>query len=359
MKKSVFILTLLLSAAAISGQPKMQLNSTEHNFGVFKEEAGRQQYNFEVKNTGNAPLVIQNIVASCGCTTPEWTKTPIQPDGKGVITAIYDPAGRPGVFNKTLSVYSNSKPEVVVLVIKGEVIEHEKTIEELYMWPIGGVRFENQQMAFTAVKKTEKKSRTMPIINTSNVPVKVEFDGIPAHLQLKVTPEVLQPGGKGTVEGIYDGTKNPGWGFLSDLVRVKLNGQVEQNGYYYISANLVEDFSNLTPEDIQKAPVFKLASTTVDIGTMEPATTKDVEFNFTNQGKTDLIIRYIRPTCGCTAVKEGGNSVIKPGEKGTIKASFNSGSYKGKVTKAIYVYTNDPRNSEVILMLNADVLAKN
>jgi hypothetical protein len=49
---------------------------------------------------------------------------------------------------------------------------------------------------------------------------------------------------------------------------------------------------------------------------------------------------------------------VKPGEKGVIKASFNSGSYKGKVTKAIYVYTNDPKNSEVILMLNADVAEK-
>jgi hypothetical protein len=46
---------------------------------------------------------------------------------------------------------------------------------------------------------------------------------------------------------------------------------------------------------------------------------------------------------------------IKPGESSSIKAVFNSGSYSGKVTKAIYVYTNDPKNSEVVLMLNADV----
>ncbi|HZY24605.1 MAG TPA: DUF1573 domain-containing protein, partial [Bacteroidales bacterium] len=46
---------------------------------------------------------------------------------------------------------------------------------------------------------------------------------------------------------------------------------------------------------------------------------------------------------------------IKPGESSTIKAVFNSGSYSGKVTKAIYVYTNDPKNSESVLMLTADV----
>jgi hypothetical protein len=358
MKKSGFIISFLLMAAGLFGQPVMQIASNEHDFGVFKEESGSQKYNFEVRNTGNAPLVIQNIQASCGCTTPEWTKTPIPPNGKGVITAIYDPANRPGVFNKTLTVYTNSKPEVTVLVIKGEVTPREKTVEDIYTWPVGNIRFESNHLAFTAVKKTETKSRSMIIINTSNVPVKIEFDGLPVHLDLKANPATLQPGQKGVIEGTYDGTKNPGWGTLSDLVRVKLNGELQQNGYYYISANLVEDFSKLTADELINSPVFKLASATVDIGTMAPATNKDVEFRFKNEGKRDLIIRYIRPTCGCTAVKEGGSSVIKPGENGIIKASFNSGGYKGKVTKAIYVYTNDPKNSEVILMLNAEVIDK-
>lgn len=357
MKNLSLLILAFLFAATMSAQPVMQLSSKEHNFGVFKEEAGRQSYNFEVKNTGNTPLVIQNIVASCGCTTPEWTKSPIPPNGSGIITAIYDPVNRPGAFNKTLAVYTNSKPEVVVLVLKGEVLAREKTIEEIFTWPVGGIRFESQQMAFTAVKKTEKKIRTMQMINTSKEPVKVEFEGIPPHLDMKVTPEVLQPGQKGVVEGTYDATKNQGWGYVSDLIRVKLNGTVMENGYYYISANLTEDFSGLTKEELLNAPVFKLEATTVDIGKMEPSTNKDVVFNFTNEGKRDLVIRYIRPTCGCTAVKEGGNAIVKPGEKGTIKATFSSGGYKGKITKAIYVYTNDPRNSEVLLMLNAEVLA--
>ena len=82
----------------------------------------------------------------------------------------------------------------------------------------------------------------------------------------------------------------------------------------------------------------------------------EVEFKFTNGGKSDLIVRYIKASCGCTAIQQGiQGQGIKPGESGSIKAVFNSGSYKGKVTKAIYVYTNDPKNSEVVLMLNADV----
>ncbi|MBG0859880.1 MAG: DUF1573 domain-containing protein [Bacteroidales bacterium] len=356
MKRLLFSLSMILAGASLIAQPLMRISAGEHDFGKFKEEAGKQTFDFIVSNNGNAPLMIQNIVASCGCTTPEWTKEPIPAGGKGIITAIYDPKDRPGKFEKSLSVYTNSKPEVVLLKIKGEVIPREKTIEEVFIFPVGSVRFESNHLAFTNVKKNEKKIRVMQLINTSQEPVKIEFEGIPAHLSLKVNPETLKPGQKGIVEGTYDATKNPGWGHSSDMVKVKLNGNVQQNVFYYVSANLVEDFSSLSKEDLENAPVFKIASTTVDIGKMPGSTTKDVEFKFTNAGKSDLIIRYVRSTCGCTAVQQGQQGKgIRPGESGSIKATFNSGNYKGKQTKAIYVYTNDPKNSEVVLMLNAEV----
>ena len=130
----------------------------------------------------------------------------------------------------------------------------------------------------------------------------------------------------------------------------------QKNVYYYVSANLVEDFSALSKDELANAPVFKLETTTVDLGKIKGSTQNEVEFKFTNAGKSDLFIRHVRATCGCTAVQQGTQGVgIKPGESSSIKATFNSGRYTGKVTKAIYVYTNDPMNSEVVLMLTADV----
>jgi len=357
MKNLFLTISLILLGSVAIGQPRLQLLTTEHDFGVFKEEGGRQTFNFILTNTGDSALVITNVVPSCGCTTPEWTKSPIPPKGQGKVTAIYDPVGRPGVFNKTLTVHSNAEPALVVLVIKGEVKPKEKTVEELFIFPVGAIRFESNHMAFTNVKKTEKRIRVMPVINTSGAPVKVEFDILPAHLQLRVNPETLKPGQKGLVEGTYDATKNQAWGNTSDMIKIKIDGVAQNNVYYYVSANLVEDFSGLSKEQLENAPVFKLQSTTFDIGQMEPATNREVEFKFKNEGKSDLNIRNIRATCGCTAVQQGG-TVVKPGQESSIKATFNSGGYKGKVTKAIYVYTDDPKNSEVVLFLNADILEK-
>jgi hypothetical protein len=360
MKKYLLLISLLvlgLSARSQMAVTSIKVAESVHDFSTFKEEAGPQSYDFYITNTGNQPLVIQNVVASCGCTATDWTRQPVPGGAKGKVTATYDPKDRPGKFEKTLTVYTNTKPEVTVLTIKGEVIPHEKTVEEIFTFPVGDkVRFESVQLAFTNVKKNEKKMRVMQFVNVSKEPVKVEFENLPAHLLLKANPETLKPGQKGLIEGTYDATKNNGWGNVNDMIRVKVNGEPVQNVYYYVSANLVEDFSKLTPEELANAPVFQLASTTVDLGKIKGSTQNDVEFKFTNTGKSDLFIRNVRATCGCTAVQQGDpGKGIKPGQSSSIKATFNSGGYQGKVTKAIYVYANDPLHSEVVLMLTADV----
>ncbi len=104
MKRLLFIFSMLILVTGAKSQvtaTTMQLSATDHDFGTFKEEAGRQTFDFVITNTGTEPLVIQNVVASCGCTTPEWTKQPIPAGAKGNVTAIYDPKNRPGKFNKT------------------------------------------------------------------------------------------------------------------------------------------------------------------------------------------------------------------------------------------------------------------
>jgi hypothetical protein len=353
---SIILLAFSMTLKSQYSITTLKFAESQHDFGVFKEEAGRQTFDFVVTNTGSQPLVIQKVTASCGCTTPEWTRWPISPGGKGKVTAIYDPANLPGTFNKTLTVYSNTKPQTTVLTIKGEVLAREKTVEELYTFPVGTVRFESTLIPFGNVKKSEVKTTEMKIINPSRSGVKVEFDILPPYLNLVAEPVTLKPGQKGRIIGTFDATKNSGWGTVSDLIKIKLNGVTQENAYCYVSANLVEDFSSLSKEDLANAPVLIFNSKTFNLGKIKSSAQNNVEFKFTNEGGRDLIIRNIKAACGCTAVQEGTQGVgIKPGESGSIKAVFNSGGFKGNVTKAIYVYSNDPKNSETILMLNADV----
>lgn len=102
--------------------PKAVFNKTTHDFGKIKESDEKATTVFTVKNEGTTPLIIQNATASCGCTTPEFTRTPIKPGETGTISVAYSTIGRPGVFNKNVTLFTNVPDEVYTLVIKGEVI---------------------------------------------------------------------------------------------------------------------------------------------------------------------------------------------------------------------------------------------
>lgn len=130
MKKFLMVTTALLlslfafnAASAQSGkQAKIEAPVVEHNFGTFKESDGEVSHVFQIKNVGDAPLVITRVMSSCGCTTPSFSKEPIAPGKTGQITVTYNPEGRVYPFVKTISVYSNGKEGPLVLTIKGEVV---------------------------------------------------------------------------------------------------------------------------------------------------------------------------------------------------------------------------------------------
>lgn len=122
MKKlKVFLFCALVSLAANAQKPVIDFATKSHDFGKINEADGNVTHVFDFTNKGKTPLVINRVQASCGCTTPAWTKSPIESEKKGTITVTYNTAGRPGTFTKTITVFSNDSINQV-LVIKGEVI---------------------------------------------------------------------------------------------------------------------------------------------------------------------------------------------------------------------------------------------
>jgi Protein of unknown function (DUF1573). len=124
MKRILFFIVLTLSinyAFAQSGS-EIKFETTTHDFGTFSENDPIVSYEFVFTNIGDAPLVIHQAVASCGCTVPDYTKEPILPGKNGTIKVTYNGTGRyPGHFNKSIILRTNSKTEVMRLHIKGEM----------------------------------------------------------------------------------------------------------------------------------------------------------------------------------------------------------------------------------------------
>ncbi|HEX4956708.1 MAG TPA: DUF1573 domain-containing protein [Lacibacter sp.] len=116
---TVMIAAFLMAQQTATPQPEtIQLSETTYNFGKIAQ--GKPvTHNFVITNTGKEPLKLDNVQASCGCTTPEWSREPVAP-GKSTTLKVGYNAAAEGVFEKAITIYYNSG-QVKQLTIKGNV----------------------------------------------------------------------------------------------------------------------------------------------------------------------------------------------------------------------------------------------
>lgn len=127
MKKWIFSLLLLLcgmGTVMAQKQAEIKFDKLTHNFGKFSEKTPVVNCVFTFTNIGETPLVINQAVASCGCTVPQYTKTPIKPGEKGELKVTYNGTGKfPGHFKKSITVRTNGAIEMTRLYIEGDMEE--------------------------------------------------------------------------------------------------------------------------------------------------------------------------------------------------------------------------------------------
>ena len=125
--KKIFLLLMMLAslvAYAQQEQPEIKFDKTVHNFGTFSEKTPVQTAVFAFTNIGKAPPIINQAIASCGCTSPSYTKEPIMPGEKGTVKVTYNGKGKfPGHFKKSITIRTNGKVEMVRLYIEGDMKE--------------------------------------------------------------------------------------------------------------------------------------------------------------------------------------------------------------------------------------------
>ena len=128
MKKLLIALmaVLLLTSVATAkkkpaeGTPEIKFNEMVWDFGTIDNDRPAI-HDFEFTNVGTGNLVILDATAECGCTRPEIPEKPVTPGKKGKIKVSFNPIGRPGSFEKTVTVRTNGTPKKVRLKIRGVV----------------------------------------------------------------------------------------------------------------------------------------------------------------------------------------------------------------------------------------------
>lgn len=106
--------------------PVMKFAEAEFDFGDIKADA-KVRHTFTFTNTGKSPLLIADAVASCGCTTPSWTKAPVAPGAQGTMEVQFDSHGKQGIISKQVAVRANTQPSTTTILIKGNVLNDGTT----------------------------------------------------------------------------------------------------------------------------------------------------------------------------------------------------------------------------------------
>ena len=358
MKKLIMAAGLIFSCLPFLAQQRnasISFDKEVYDFGKIQESQGAATCKFEFTNTGSQPLVISNVTTSCGCTSPGWTKEPVLPGAKGYVSATYSASGRPGHFEKEVTVFSNAGRNPVVLKITGDVI---LSMEQMYPVKMGPLRLRYIYVPVGNISKGGVKTFPVEVLNTSASPVKLSFKDVASWYTVASRPETLAANQSGEIDLTFDTRKNNNWGMIIERFRVLVDGVSVDNNLVTITGNLVEDFSKLTPMDLADAPVAAFDSLTFDFGKISSGARVSHDFHLKNNGKNDLMIRNVSASCGCTVVTPR-DMVIKPGGSTVIQTVFDSSGKLGYQNKTISVITNDPKNSKIILWVKGEIINRN
>lgn len=121
MKNLIIVCSLLFCLKLSAQNADIKFAEIKHNFGKIKQNKP-VTYFFSFTNTGNKPLIVENAMAGCGCTTPDYPKEPIGKGKEAKIKVTYN-AATMGEFKKEVTVKFANHAEPVILEIDGEVIK--------------------------------------------------------------------------------------------------------------------------------------------------------------------------------------------------------------------------------------------
>jgi hypothetical protein len=361
MKINILILVLfcwpfLIGIAQNSTTP-ISFKETTHDFGEIKEANGEVEHTFIFTNITTSDLIVQDVKASCGCTTPEWTQQLVKTGEEGFIKVVYDPENRPGEFNKTVTVLTNLESQPVELCIKGNVIPIPRSIEEEYPIVMGGLRVQYRNIILGKITTEKPFTKTFTVYNDMHKAASWENEIRAAdHISVKFSPKSIPAKSFGTVEVTYDPRGIKLFGYKGDKLEIETNEWFNSTKNFRVIAFLEEYFPPMTSEELAQAPTLIIENPVHDFGKVRKGMTLNHDFKITNTGKDKLNIRMTRASCGCTAPKPDKN-ILKPGESSTIQVTYNTNGKNGNQSETIFVFSNDPSNPTQKMTINANVIS--
>lgn len=349
-------LFLVVSATLSSfAQGQFEFETLEHDFGTIKEEVGSAEYQFVFTNEGDAPIIIKGVKASCGCTTPDWTSDPVPAGGSGFVKAKYSTRNRPGSFRKSLTITSNATESSKKLYITGKVTPKTKTVAQRLPREQGGLRLPSEFLNLSKMTTEKPLTKSFEVYNNTDSVVYLldKFEG-PSFIKVSIDSNAVKPRSSANLNVWYDPVHEDNLGINSHSISFYTSDAPDQPKTVSVMARIEEYFEPLNEKQLAKAPRLMIEDRFQDLGTLGKGEKKTAKFLVKNGGVKPLNIRKIEPNCGCVQVKLDDYD-LKGGETTWLHATFDATGRRGRQTKSVSVFSNDPNDPTQLVSIKVSV----
>ena len=340
------LMCLIALTAAWAAGPSIRWESTVHDFGAFDENDGRVNCIMSFVNDGDSPLVILSARATCGCTTPAYSKEQIMPGDTGHVEISFNPIGRPGRFDKKIYIETNTKPSRSTLTIKGVVIGSSNTVRSKFPVDAGALKLRTTVIPFGEIEKGRTKSMFFDAYNSSGDTIFVAWEGMPGYLSVAGAEDFVAPGDYASFAFSFASDMTPLYGIVTDSIYMIPDTRRPDNKLKVTAVGVVkENFAGMSAIQRRNAPVIGIIPENVDLNIVarDSAPIKET-VTIRNHGIDPLKIRRIYTSDPGITIKTD-KTEIKKGKTGSISLVIDPSAFTGKAINAkVIVISNDPDN---------------
>ncbi|MBO5419908.1 MAG: DUF1573 domain-containing protein [Bacteroidales bacterium] len=349
---SAYMIPYMPAGAQEKISENLEIDHTIHDFGEIMIEDGPVSCSFIVRNTGEKPAVIYNVVSSCGCTDVKWTREPLRPGQSGKIDVTYSNDEGAYPFDKNLTVYFSDVKRPVILKVRGVSVEKKKPLDEVYKIRYGSLGLKEASLKCGNMEQGGSRTELTYVANLSDKPIDVDFQDVSDHLEISVSPNPIPAGS--TAQMTYKLTASRDlWGKQWYDATPVVNGKAflnDEGKPISIWGFTKENFDNLTHEEKQRGPRPTFENSTYSFGKIRQGETIHAEFSFRNDGKECFCVYKVdinAPKWSHSKIKAAAQ-----GEEVGFRVHLDTNSLpKGETLAIVTLTTNSPLRPIVNLFI--------
>ena len=350
-RMNIWMLSALLALPASAQKITTQHEVVDCGQVVFRKPVTAE---FVLKNDGHKPLVINNVLKSCGCTEVDYPKTGIAAGESFVIKAVYD-AKQMGSFTKQVCLYTNADEEPFILSMRGRVVGSVVDFAGSYDEMLGAIKSDAQEVEFDDVNRGDRPVQRIHIFNPTDEVMEPVVMHLPDYLHAFVSPSKVAPRHSAEISFVLDSKKLRDLGLNQTSVYLgeRPGDKIAPEKEIVVSAVLLPGFDNMTPAKKALAPKMEMSTTELNLGSFNGKKKLKGEILITNKGKSELDIRSMQMfTMGLQVNLK--KSKILPGETVKMKVTAVAADLKKSRVRhpRILMITNDPDHAKVVVKIN-------